>query len=88
MQLIQENLEKEMPISKLDLPTEEKEIIKGYNFLTSKPIFLLANYGGEEKEIKKLREYSEKKGLLLFPLAVKLEGEIEELSVEEREEMG
>ena len=88
LQLIQENLEKEMPISKLDLPTEEKEIIKGYNFLTSKPIFLLANYGGEEKEIKKLREYSEKKGLLLFPLAVKLEGEIEELSVEEREEMG
>ncbi|CAG8453261.1 3892_t:CDS:2 [Ambispora gerdemannii] len=84
----EKQLEKETPVSQLDLSEEEKELIKGYNFLTSKPIFLLANYGGEEKEIAELREYAKKKELSLFPLAVKLEGEMEELSTEEKEEMG
>jgi len=48
----------------------------------------LANYSGEENEIKELREYAEKKGLSFFPLAIKLEEEMAELSKEEREEMG
>jgi GTP-binding protein YchF len=88
LQLIQEKLGKETPVNQLDLSKEEKEIIKSYNFLTNKPILLLANHGGEEKEIAELREYTKKKGLSFFPLAVKLEKEMEELSVEEREEMG
>jgi hypothetical protein len=88
LQLVQENLEKEVLVSQLDLSVAEKEMIKGYNFLTSKPVLLVANYSGEENEIKELREYVEKKGLSLFPLAIKLEEEIAELSREEREEMG
>ncbi|CAG8455810.1 26231_t:CDS:2 [Gigaspora margarita] len=87
LQLVQKNLEKEISVSQLDLSKEEKELIKGYNFLTNKPIFLLANYGGEEKEITELRKYAEKKGLSLFPLAVKLEGEVEGLSAEEKKEI-
>ncbi|CAG8773629.1 5244_t:CDS:1, partial [Ambispora leptoticha] len=87
LQLVQENLEKEMLVSQLELSNEEKELIKGYNFLTNKSVLLLANYGGEENEIQELREYGEKKKLPLFPLAVKLEKEMEELSKEEKEEM-
>jgi len=48
----------------------------------------LANYSGEENEIKELREYAKKKHLPLFPLAIKLEKEMGDLSAEEREEMG
>jgi ribosome-binding ATPase len=51
LQLIQENLEKEIPVSQLDLLKEEKELIRSYNFLTNKPVIMLANYGKEEKEI-------------------------------------
>ena len=65
MQLVQENLEKEVLINELDLSKEEKELLKGYNFLTNKPILLIVNYGGEENEIKEIREYAEKKKLPL-----------------------
>ena len=88
LQLVQENLENERLISQLDLSNEEKELIKGYNFLTNKSVLVVANYGGEENEVKELREYLKKKELPLFPLAVKLEKEMEELSGEEKEEMG
>jgi ribosome-binding ATPase len=88
LQLVQENLEKEILVNQLNLSKEEKEIIKSYNFLTNKPFFLLANYSGEENEIKELKEYAKKKKLSLFPLAIKLEEEMAELSREEREEMG
>jgi ribosome-binding ATPase YchF (GTP1/OBG family) len=81
LQLVQENLEKEILVNQLNLSKEEKEIIKSYNFLTNKPFFLLANYSG-------LKEYAKKKKLSLFPLAIKLEEEMAELSREEREEMG
>ncbi|CAH1756520.1 13931_t:CDS:2 [Entrophospora sp. SA101] len=87
LQLIQANLEKEIAVSQLALSEEEKRLIKSYNFLTNKPVFLLANYGGEEKEIAELKAYAKKKGLLLFPLAVKLEGEIENLSAEKKKEI-
>src|SRR3954449_11321179 len=85
LQLIQEGLEKGILVSQLDLSKEEKEIIKGYNFLTSKPVLLVANYSGEENEIKELKEYAKKKELPIFPLAIKKESE--ELSMEEREEV-
>jgi len=88
LKLVQENLEKEILVNQLNLSKEEKEIIKSYNFLTNKPLFLLANYSGEGNEIKELREYAEKKELSFFPLAIKLEKEMGNLSVEEREEIG
>jgi ribosome-binding ATPase YchF (GTP1/OBG family) len=88
LQLIQEKLEKGILVIQVDLSNEEKELIKGYNFLTNKPLLFLANYGGEENEIKELKKYAEEKQLPIFPLPVKLEKEMEDLSVEEKEEMG
>src|SRR4051794_14098839 len=52
LQLIQEKLEKGMLVSQINLSESEKEIIRAYNFLTNKPVLLLANYSGNEKEIK------------------------------------
>nr|CAG8593641.1 12472_t:CDS:2 [Entrophospora candida] len=47
----------------------------------------LANYSGEEIEIKEIKKYAEKMKLSFFTLAVKLEKEMEELSEKEKEEM-
>ncbi|CAI2161746.1 1310_t:CDS:2 [Funneliformis geosporum] len=87
LQLIQKELENGKAINQLSLTEEEKEIIKPHNFLTKKPFFLLANYSGEESEIQKLETYAHQKELDLFPLAIKLEGEVEELTTAEKEEI-
>jgi ribosome-binding ATPase YchF (GTP1/OBG family) len=88
LQLIQKKLENEELVSQLDLSKEEREIIKAYNFLTNKPMLLLANFSGDEKETKELESYAKEKKLSLFPLAVKMEREMEELSPEEKKELG
>ncbi|CAG8504908.1 5623_t:CDS:1 [Racocetra fulgida] len=88
LQSVQEKLTQEIPTSQLDLTAAEKELIKGYHFLTNKPVLLLANYSGEEKEVHELREHAKKKGLFFFPLAVKLEEEMTELSAAEKKELG
>jgi ribosome-binding ATPase len=88
LQLIRENLEKEIPVSQINLKEEEKKIIKSYNFLTSKPFFLLVNFSGDQTEIKDLEKYAKKKKLSFLPLAIKLEKETENLSAAEKEELG
>jgi len=88
LQLVQEKLEKEIPLNQLDFSEEEKRVIKPYNFLTSKPAFLLANYSGKTSEFQKLEKYAQAKKLNLFPLAVKFETEVTELFPSEREKIG
>jgi ribosome-binding ATPase len=88
LQLIQENLEKEIPVSQINLKEEEKKIIKSYNFLTSKPFFLLVNFSGDQTEIKDLEKYAKEKNLSFLPLAIKLEKETENLSAAEKKELG
>jgi ribosome-binding ATPase YchF (GTP1/OBG family) len=88
LQFLHTSLEKEVPVNQLNLSETEKKIVKAYNLLTNKPIFLLINYSGNETEIKEIEKYSQSKGLNLFALAVKLETEITELSLEEKEEIG
>ncbi|MCE8159018.1 MAG: redox-regulated ATPase YchF [Candidatus Moeniiplasma glomeromycotorum] len=88
LQSIQNNLEKGTPINQLNFSEEEATILKPYNFLTNKPFFLLANYSSQVSETQVLEKYVQEKGLILFPLAVKLETEIDELSLSEKEEIG
>jgi GTP-binding protein YchF len=85
---IQENLENGQLVKQLNLSEEEKELLKGYNFLTNKPIILMGNYGADINETDKLRKYAEEKHSSFFPLAVKLEKETEDLSPEEKKEIG
>ena len=86
-QSIQTNLEKGIPINQLKFSEEEEINLKSYNFLTNKPFFLLANYSNQVNETQVLEKYVQEKGLNLFPLAVKLETEMEELSPSEKEEI-
>ncbi|CAG8618237.1 34488_t:CDS:1 [Racocetra persica] len=87
-QLIAANLEKEIPVSRLDFSPEEKALIKSYNLLTDKPFFLLANYSGDRSEITELEEYVRTEKLTLFPLPVKLQEAASKLSAQEQEEIG
>lgn len=87
LELIQQNLEQEILISQLNLSPENQELIKPYNFLTNKPVLIIANYAGDNKEIFQLTEYAQKKGLSIFLLATKLEEELEKLSKEEKKEL-
>lgn len=88
LQLIQTKLNQGISLNQLDLTQEEKETIRAYNFLTAKPFFLLLNYSGNEAEIKKIIEFSQTNRLHFFPLAVKLESQIKQLSLAERQEIG
>jgi len=88
LQFVQEKLEKEIPLSQLVFSEEENKIVKSCNFLTNKPVFLLANYSGKTAEFQNLEKYAQTKKLDLFPLAVKLETEATELSPLEREAIG
>lgn len=90
LQFVQANLEKGTLTSQtlVNLSENEKSITKAYNFLTNKPVFLLANYSGEKNEVQTIAKYAQEKGLSLFPLAVKLEEEIKELTPKERAEIG
>ncbi|CAG8677303.1 5639_t:CDS:2, partial [Ambispora gerdemannii] len=87
LRLIQANLEKEISVNQLSLTKGEKELIKGYNFLTNKPTLLLANYGGDKEEIKEMEKYAQEKQLFFFPLAVKIEREMEKLTEGEKKEI-
>jgi GTP-binding protein YchF len=88
LQLIQKNLEQEIPVNHLKFTTEEEFIIKSYNFLSNKPFFLLTNYSGNKEETKELEKYAKEENLNFFSLAIKLEKEMENLSKEEKEEVG
>ena len=88
LQFVQEKLEKETPLSQLNFSEEENKVVKSCNFLTNKPVFLLANYSGKTTEFQNLEKYAQTKKLDLFPLAVKLETEATELSPLEREAIG
>jgi ribosome-binding ATPase YchF (GTP1/OBG family) len=88
LKTIQESLENGQLVKQLELSEEEKEMLKGFNLLTNKPIILIGNYGGDISETNELKKYAGEKKLPFFPLAVKLEKETEELSEEEKKEIG
>lgn len=86
------HLEEEKPIRSFPFTDKEKELLKPYNFLTSKPVLYLANVSEddlpemENPHVQKVREHAEKEGNLVLPICAKLEAEIAELPLEERGE--
>jgi GTP-binding protein YchF len=73
---------------------EEKLWYDSYNLLTDKPVIFaanvgeddLANDGKENLEVAKVREYAKEKGCEVFIISAGIEGEISQLSDEERVE--
>ena len=88
----EESLKNNISIRRIDLNEEEKLSIKSYNFLTMKPIIYLANI--KEEDINKnneyveiLKKYAKEEGSKVIEVCVKLEEELKDLDVKEKEEM-
>ena len=92
-----ELIESNKPLRELDFHREEEKSLRGFQFLTVKPILMVFNIGeedlGKEDEIKKkFLELKEGKKRELVCISAKLEMEITQLSEEDgeifRREMG
>ena len=86
-------LEKSIPLREVDFTSEELDKIKSFQFLTMKPILYLANVSEEDlsKEdnqyVKELREYLKNTNTRIIKTCCKVESELAELSIEEKQEM-
>ena len=93
LEKLKESLEKNIPIRLISLTKEEKNIIKSFNFLTSKPIIYLANIkeddiGREDNTyVEIVKEYAAKENAKTIVLCAKVEEELSELSEEDKQEM-
>lgn len=88
--LLKEGLEKEIPINKQNLSTKEKKIIKGYNFLTEKPLMYIANLKEDDLfnyqdniYYQELLKYAKNNNIKVIPLSIKLAEELKDFSEKE-----
>ena len=88
-----EALEKSIPLREVEFSEEEKEKIKSFQFLTAKPIIYLANISESElgqddnSYVLALKEYLKGTNTKVIKTCCKVESELAELSIEEKEEM-
>jgi hypothetical protein len=98
-QKMKEALEAERPLRELDLPEEDRRRLRGYAFLSEKPVLLAVNLG--EGDVRKAAAYLESHGLAAFatrpglglcPISATIEAEMAELTPEDartfREDLG
>jgi GTP-binding protein YchF len=96
---MKEALEAERPLRELDLPEEDRRRLRGYSFLSEKPVLLAVNLG--ESAVRDAAAYLESHGLTAFatrpglglcPISAPIEAEMAELSAEDarsfREDLG
>lgn len=84
------NLEKNRALRDLSLTKEEEKEIRGFRFLSRKPLFILGNINEGEKSradiLRKLEDACRSKGFQCVGFSAKLESEIVDLEKAEREE--
>lgn len=95
---VKDSLEKEKPVRSMDFSEEEKKLLKGYCFLTEKPVIYVANISedavaGEDNDyVKSVRSFAEKQGEQVLKISARIEEEIAMLDEEEKgvfiEELG
>ena len=89
---IQKHLEEEKPLKELELSKDEFRLIKSFDFLTLKPMIVIANVGEGQADdsgnelLAGLREHCAKEGLELVELAAGVEMEIAQLPEDEQKE--
>lgn len=89
---VKEHLDKTLPVRTLVLTAEEAEILAIYPFLTQKKVLYVANVAEndigdmENEHVKCVRAYAEKEGNSVIPVCARLEEEIAQLPISEREE--
>ncbi len=83
-------LENEQPLRELDFTDEERTKLRGYQFLSAKPVIIVVNYG--EGDIKKakdilapLSEYENKPSMAVTGMSAKVEMEISQLEEDDRQ---
>ena len=87
---LKEALEKNIPIRRIELTDDEKLYIKPFNLLTSKPIIYVANVSeddlliGDNKYIKKVREYAKKDNAEVVTICAKVESDLCDMDTEEK----
>jgi hypothetical protein len=84
----QKSLEEENPLRNLTFLPEEETLIRGYQFLSIKPVCVVANIKEEQisnPPTAKLKEKVEKRGLIILEVCAKLESEIAQLEESEQE---
>ncbi|HOP65616.1 MAG TPA: redox-regulated ATPase YchF [Bacilli bacterium] len=79
------SLLKNIPLRLVEYSIEEKELLKGYNFLTIKPIIYVANVDEESINsgncyVTKIKEYAAKEQAGVVVICAKIESELAELN--------
>lgn len=83
-----ECLDNNKPLRILNLSAEEEKAVRGFQFLSKKPIFILGNCGENElsgEGVKKMKDFCGEKGLKCIEFCAKLEAEIADLEENERD---
>ena len=87
---IKENLEKDIPVRRIELDEEELEYLKSFNLLTLKPMIYMANIDENDmvdetnQYVEKVKEYALKEGSEVVVVSAKIEEELCDLSDDER----
>ncbi len=89
---IKEALDLEKPARSVALTDEEKVLLKGYHFLTMKPVLYVANVSEDEIStyeqnpfVQDVKKYAGKEGSEVIVISAKVESEIAELEGEDRQ---
>ncbi|MBP6964729.1 MAG: DUF933 domain-containing protein, partial [Armatimonadetes bacterium] len=89
---IRDQLENEKPLKELDLSNDEVKMIRSFDFLTLKPMIIVANVGedvigqADSPLLEGLRSYCESEGMELIELAANIEMEVAQLPEDEEKE--
>ncbi len=78
MERFKTHLEAERPLRELDLSEDEHKLIRGYGFMTLKPVLVVANLGDEPKDVHTLLKYDHPHTNLVA-LQGKIEAELAQL---------
>ena len=87
---IKESLEKNIPVRRIELDSDELDVIKSFHFLTSKPIIYMANISEEDLlndgniYVSKVRDYAKMENAKVIPVCAKMESELAELTEDEK----
>jgi GTP-binding protein YchF len=96
---MKDTLESERPLRQLELSEEERRRLRGYSFLSEKPLLLVVNLGEDRLreasavlESSGLAAYAQGPGLALCPVSAPIEAEMAELGGDDarafREDLG
>ena len=90
---IKDNLEKNIPLRRVEFTKDELLMIKAFSLLTLKPIIYMANISEDDlvndtnKYVEEVRKYAKEEGSEVITVSAKIESELCDLSEVERDEL-